>query len=153
MRLGSLWPLVKTTFSGWTEDKAPRLGAALAYYTVFSIAPLLVIAIGIAGLFFGDKAARGQIAEQVEGLIGEQGAAAIQAMVERASWNTTAGAVATAIGLATLLFGASGVFGELQDSMNTIWGVKPRPDRGLMDIVKERFFSFTMVLGISFLLL
>jgi membrane protein len=145
--------LLRTTFAGWSEDKAPRLGAALAYYTVFSLAPLLVIAVGIAGVFFGEEAARGQIVDQIRGLVGDQGAQAVETMVENAGRQRTSGVVAAAIGVAMLLFGASGVFGELQDSLNTIWGVRPRPGRGLLGMIKDRFASFTMVIGIAFLLL
>jgi membrane protein len=151
--MARVWRLLRGAFASWSEDKAPRLGAALAYYTAFSIGPLLVIAIGVAGLLFGDEAARGQIVAQVSGLIGEDAAAAVETMVQKAGERTSAGITATLIGLATLLFGASGVFGELQDSMNTIWGVKPRPGRGFVGMVKDRFFSFAMVLGVAFLLL
>ena len=147
------WKLLSVTISDWTDDKVPRLGAALAYYTVFSLTPMLVIAVGIAGFFFGEEAARGHIVDQIRGLVGDQGAKAIQDMVENAGREKASGAIATAIGLVMLLFGASGVFGELQDSLNTIWGVKPRPGRGVLGIVKDRFASFTMVIGIGFLLL
>jgi membrane protein len=149
----AIWQLLGAAIASWSEDKAPRLGAALAYYTVFSLAPLLVIAVGIAGVFFGEEAARGQIVDQIRGLVGDQGAQAVETMVEHAGRQKTSGVVATAIGLAMLLFGASGVFGELQDSLNTIWGVKPRPGRGLLGVIKDRFASFTMVIGIAFLLL
>jgi membrane protein len=148
-----MWRLVTRALSGWSEDSAPRLGAALAYYTVFSIAPLLVIAVGVAGVVFGPDAARGQIVGQIAGLVGEQGAQAIEEMIEHAGRQRGAGLGASLIGLATLLFGASGVFGELQSSMNAIWGVKPRPGRGLLGMLRDRFASFTMVLGIAFVLL
>jgi membrane protein len=144
---------MKGAFVSWSEDKAPRLGAALAYYAAFSIAPLLVIAIAVAGLVFGEEAAQGQIVSQVRGLIGDEGAAALQSMIEKAGRRPDAGIAATLIGIGTLLFGASGVFGELQDSLNTIWGVKPRPGRGLFGLLKDRFLSFAMVFGIAFLLL
>jgi len=131
---------------------APRLGAALAYYTVFSLAPLLVIAIGIAGLIFGREAAQGQITAQVENLVGQQGGQAIQTMVESAS-KPGKGALGTVLGFAMLLFGAAGLFGQLQDALNTIWGVQPKPGRGLWGFVRDRFLSFSMVLGAAFLLL
>ena len=149
----AVWYLLSTTFTGWSEDKAPRLGAALAYYTVFSLTPLLMIAIAVAGFFFGAEAARGQIVSQIQALVGEQGGAAIETMVQNAAAQKSSGIAATIIGLATLLFGASGVFGELQDSLNTIWGVKPRPGRGIFGMIRDRFASFTMVIGIAFLLL
>ena len=145
--------IVKATLAGWSEDKVPRLGAALAYYTLFSLAPLLIIVIGITALVFGEDAAQGRIAGEINGLVGEKGAEAIQAMLQNAGAHKSSGIVATIIGIATLLFGASGVFGELQDALNTIWGVKPKPGRGIVDIVRSRFFSFAMVLGIVFLLL
>jgi membrane protein len=141
------------TFAAWNEDKIPRLGAALAYYTAFSLAPLLVIVIGVSALVFGEQAAQGRIVEQIGGLVGGKGAEAIQAMLQNAGARKSSGITATIIGLATLLFGASGVFGELQDGLNTIWGVKPRPGRGIFEMVRSRFFSFAMVLGIAFLLL
>ncbi|MFN8473225.1 MAG: YihY/virulence factor BrkB family protein [Anaerolineae bacterium] len=153
MSFSRIFGLLKDTFSQFNEDKAPRLGASLAYYTVFSLAPLLVIAIGIAGLVFGAEAARGQIMNSIGGLVGDQGAQGIQAMVQGASQQRTGGIVATIIGIVALLFGASGVFGALQDSLNTMWEVQPKPGRGIMGLIKSRFFSFTMVLGTGFLLL
>lgn len=152
MQTSEIVPLLKDTYAEWSEDKAPRLAAALAYYTVFSIAPLLVIVIAIAGLVFGAEAARGAISQQIQGLVGQTGAEAIEQMIQGAS-QPSAGIIATVIGVVTLLFGASGVFGALQDALNTIWEVTPRPDMGWMETVKQRFFSFTMVLGTGFLLL
>src|SRR5438105_3072177 len=130
----------------------PRLGAALAYYTVFSLAPLLVIAIGLAGLVFGKEAAQGQIGAQIQNLVGEQGGKAVQAMVESASKPGT-GILGSVLGIAMLLFGAAGLFGELQDALNTIWGVQPKPGRGVLGIIRDRFLSLSMVLGVAFLLL
>jgi membrane protein len=149
----AVWNLLSTTFWDWTDDKAQRMGAALAYYTVFSLAPLLVIAIAVAAFAFGEDAARGHIVSQIGGLVGDQAARAVQDMIENASRKKESGVVASAVGLVMLLFGASGVFGELQDSLNTIWGVKPRPGLGFVDMVRNRFASFTMVIGIGFLLL
>lgn len=149
---GKAWGLLKQTGKEWSEDKVPRLGAALAYYTVFAIAPLLIIAIGIAGLVFGAEAVRGQVADQLKTLISPEAAEAINEMIANAS-KPSSGIMATIIGFVTLLFGASGVFGQLKDAMNTIWGVQPKPGRGIMGIIKDRFLSFTMVLGIGFLLL
>ena len=149
---GKAWGLLKQTGKEWSEDKVPRLGAALAYYTVFAIAPLLIIAIAIAGLVFGSEAVRGQVADQLKTLISPEAAEAINEMIKNAS-KPSSGILATIIGFVTLLFGASGVFGQLKDAMNTIWGVQPRPGRGIMGIIKDRFLSFTLVLGIGFLLL
>jgi membrane protein len=150
LRLG--WILLRNSFIEWLEDKAPRLGAALAYYTAFSLSPLLVIVIAIAGLVFGQEAAEGQIIAQMQGLVGHDGAQAIAAMVQNAR-KPSSGIIATVVGLATLLIGATGVFGELRDALNTIWEVQPRPGRGLTGLIKDRFLSFTMVVGVGFLLL
>lgn len=152
MKLGAIWNLIRETFSEWSEDKAPRLAAALAYYTVFSLAPLLVIAISIAGIVFGRDAARNQILKEVGGLIGTESVPAIEAMVSGASKGGESIA-ATIAGVVLLLFGASGVFGQLQDSLNTIWEVKVKPNAGIMRLIRDRFFSFTVVVGTGFLLL
>ncbi len=144
--------LLKETFSEWSKDKASRLAAALSYYTIFSVAPLLIIAIAVAGLVFGREAATHQIEGQVRGLLGEQGAQAIQTIVENAS-KTGAGVVATLVGVVTLLMGASGAFAQLQESLNAIWEVKPKQGRGVKGILRDRFLSFSMVLVIGFLLL
>jgi len=145
--------LIKDTFSEWSEDKVPRLSAALAYYTAFALAPLLLIAIAVAGLVFGREAATNQIGQQLAALLGPTAAGAVNAMVKAANANQGGGIIASIIGVATLLFAASGVFGELQDSLNTIWEVQPKPNQGLMATIKQRFFSFAMVLGVGFLLL
>ena len=144
--------LLKETYQEFSEDKVPRLGAALAYYTLFSLAPLLVVVIAIAGMVFGEEAARGQIVGAMGGLVGQQGAEAIQEMIKGAS-HQQSGIVATVIGLVTLLLGASGVFGELQASLNTIWEVTEKPGQGIVHIIRERFFSFSLVVGTGFLLL
>lgn len=153
MKLKSAWGLLKETFSAWQEDKIPLWAAALSYYTAFSLAPLLVIAIAIAGAVFGEEAARGQIVGQIQGLVGQQGAEAIQAMLQNAQRPGSGGAWATIIGIGALLLGASGVFGQLQDALNTIWSVEPKPGRGMKFFIQNRFLSFAMVLVIGFLLL
>ena len=135
------------------EDQASTLGAALAYYTVFSLAPLLIIAIAIAGLVFGQEAAQGQIFEQLRGLLGEASAKAMQDMVQNANAKPATGVVATLIGVVTLLFGASGVFGQLQTSLNAIWDVEPKPGRGILGLVRDRILSFGFILVVGFLLL
>lgn len=144
--------LIKETFSEWSDDKASRLAAALSYYTIFSIAPLLIIAIGVAGLVFGHEAAMNQVVGQIRGMVGEDGAQVIQTILQNAS-KTTSGIIATVVGGVTLLIGASGAFGQLQDSLNTIWEVKPKKGRGVKGIMRDRFLSFSMVLFIGFLLL
>jgi membrane protein len=146
------WRLLKQTAHDWSADNVPRLGASLAFYTALSIAPLLVVALGIAGFFFGDQAARGEISRQLETLVGDQSGKAIQQLIASAHQPAT-GTVATALSLVTLLFGASGVFGEIQSSLNTIWGVRPKPGRGIVGLIHDRFLSFAMVMVIIFLLL
>jgi membrane protein len=148
----ALWNLVKDTAGEWSQDQAPRLGAALAYYATFSLAPLLIIAVAISGLVFGHEAAAGQIVEQIQDLVGQDAATTIQTMIEKSNQPAT-GIIASVIGIIALLFGASGVFGELQQSLNAIWDIEPKPKRGLWAAVKDRFFSFSMVLGTGFLLL
>lgn len=152
MNAASAWKLLTETFADWNEDKAPRLAAALAYYALFSLAPLLVIAIAVAGLVFGREAVEGQLFGQIKGFVGDTGAAAIQEMIKGAS-SPTAGIIATIIGVVTLLFGAAGLFGQLQDALNTIWEVQPKPNQGIWAMLRQRFFSFGMVLGTGFLLL
>jgi membrane protein len=146
-------PILKETASEWMEDQAQSLGAALAYYTVFSLAPLLLIAIAIAGFFFGREAAQGQIFDQLRGLLGEASGKAMQDMVQNANTKPATGVMAALIGAVTLLFGASGVFGQLQTSLNAIWGVQPKPGRGVLGIIQDRILSFGFILVVGFLLL
>jgi membrane protein len=152
MKTKEIIELIKETFRDWSEDKAVRLAAALSYYTVVALAPLLVIIIAIAGLVFGREAAQGQIVAQIGSLVGQQSAEAIQGIIANAS-QPKSGIIAGVLGIATLLFGASGVFGQLQDGLNTVWEVQPKPGRGLLGIIKDRFLSLTMVFGVGFLLL
>ncbi len=142
----------RDAFSNWNEDNGLRLAAALAYYTIFSLAPLLVISIGIAGIAFGQAAAIGHIVAQIRNLVGDQSAQAIQIIIENAG-KSGGGPVATAIGIIALIFGATGIFGQLQDALNTVWDVMPRPGRGIGGIVHDRVFSFILVIGMGFLLL
>ena len=152
MNLQAIWKLLQETFKEWSEDKASRLAAALAYYTIFSIAPLLIIVIAIAGVVFGEDAARGQIVGQIQGLVGKDGAQFIQTAIQNANKPQT-GVIASIISVVVLLVGATGLFTELQDSLNTIWEVKPKPGRGVNNMIRLRFLSFAMVIGIGFLLL
>ena len=144
--------LFKETFKEFGEDKAPRLGAALAYYTIFSIGPLLLIAVAMAGIFFGQEAAQGQISGELGKIFGAQMAKSLEEMIQAAA-KPKSGMVATIIGVITLMLGASGVFGQLKDALNTIWNVEPKKAGGIMGFVKQRFLSMAMVLGIGFLLL
>lgn len=144
--------LVRATFGKWSGDKALRLGAALSYYAVFSLPPLLVIVAGVAGMAFGEEAAQGRLVEQFRGLMGEQGARIVQTVL--ASGNGPGeGFVAAVLGMLALLLGATGVFAELQDALNTIWGVRPRPGRTLRDVVRIRALSVALVVSLGFLLL
>ena len=146
-----MWSLVRATFNDWYEDRAQRMGAALAYYTIFALTPGLVIVMALAGLLLGPGAER-QIVEQIRDLIGAQGAKAVEATIDSAR-TASPGTSQVFLALGTLVVGLWGVFGELQDSLNTIWGVTPKPGRRVRDIVKERFWSFAMVVGTGFLLL
>ena len=150
--LPQVWQLLTRTYSKWNEDHAPGLGAALAYYTVFSLAPLLMIVIAIAGLVFGQEAAQGQIIGQIQGLVGEESARAIQSMIEEAR-KPASSILATLIATVMLLLGATGVFAQLQESLNIIWKVKEKPGEGIWKMLKDRFVSLMAVLGTGFLLL
>lgn len=152
MPLRGTWAMVKETANNWVEDEASRLAASLAYYSLLSLAPLLVIVVAIAGFFLGPDAARGRVAGQLAAVVGAEPALGIQAVLASAR-SPTSGVLSMAVGIVTLFIGASGVFGELQSSLNTIWGVKPKPGRGIWGEVTARFLSFTMVLGVAFLLL
>lgn len=147
-----LWTLFKDTVAAWNNDKVPRHGAALAYYTVLSLVPLLVVIIAIVGVIFGREAGQGYILEQIGSLVGPQSAEAIKEMIQRASEPST-GIMATVLATGTLLLGASGVFAQLQDSLNSIWGVKPKEGRGLWGLIRDRFLSVAALLGTAFLLL
>src|SRR5215469_229246 len=153
------WRNIVSIFSAslgeWSKHKAPRLGASLAFYTLLSITPLLLVLVSVVGLVLGHQTAEQDIVSQVQALIGKQGATAAQAVLE-GSHNTAQGIIATAFGLLTLLFGASGVLIELRDALNTIWEV-PTPElsglKKLSSFIKERLFSFALVLAIGFILL
>lgn len=130
----------------------PRQAASLALYTLLSLAPLLIVSIKVAGVALGEEAARGQIGSELSSVVGAQAGEAIEAMVANAS-APSEGVIGSVVGIVVLLFGASGVFGELQTALNRIWEVKPKPGRGIMGFIRDRFFSFTMVMGVAFLLL
>jgi membrane protein len=151
-RFKELVLIFKTAAKDWWQDKAPRLGAALAYYALFSMAPLLILATAIAGLAFGQEAVEGELVDQLSGLLGKEGGVAVQTMIANARKPST-NILATIVGMVILFVGASGVFGQLQDALNTIWEVKPKPGRGIIGALKARFTSFAMVLVIGFLLL
>jgi len=153
MNLKSIWPLIKDTLSSWSDDYAPSMGAAIAYYTMFSIAPLLLIVISIAGLIFGMEAARGEIFGQLQGLMGEQGARAVQDMLASVN-QPKQGAIATVTGAVLLLVGATTVFAELQNSLDRIWRAPVREKTsGIWNLLRTRLLSFGLILGIGFLLI
>jgi membrane protein len=145
------WSLLSETFNEWLEDKAQRLGAALAYYAAFSIAPLLVLLVGVAGYFYKEDTL-GHVQSQIALMAGHSAAEAFVAMM-RGAGNSSAGFAPTAVSIVTLILGATGMFGQLQDAMNTIWEVTPKPRRLWADILRTRLLSFSLVLAICFLLL
>jgi membrane protein len=149
--------LAVETFNEWSNDNVPRLGAALAYYSLFSLAPLLIVVIGVAGLVFGREAAEGQIFWQIRDLVGKESALEIQKLLQSA-WSPAKGIVATVVGIVTLIFGASLVVSELRSSLNIIWKAPQSQDssgilKELVNLLRQRFLSFAMVLGIGFLLI
>lgn len=152
MTIRKIWLLIKAAASSWVDDYAQSMGAALAYYTMFSIAPLLLIVISIAGLVFGVEAARGEIFAQLQSLMGEQGALAIQGLLESVS-KPAESVTATIIGVILLLIGATTVFGELQDALDRIWRAPKRGREGIWGLIRSRLLSFGMILGIGFLLM
>jgi membrane protein len=146
------WHLLRDTATAFMDNCALRLAAALSYYAVFSLAPLLIIAMGIAGAVFGADAVRGQLDDQLRGYLGAQAAESVQSMIKSAGQKGD-GPMAAAIGFGVLLLGASGVFGQLKDALNTIWEVKARAGTGVMGFIHDRVLSFGMVLVIGLLLL
>ena len=146
--------LLKQTAQEWLQDKAPQLGAALAYYTVFSLAPLILVLLAIVGVLFRDDpaGARDKITQQMSYFLDPSAVQVVQNIAQKAS-QPDKSTIATIIGVALALFGASGVFGQLQDALNTIWGVKAKPGLGIWGFLRARFLSFAMVAGICFLLL
>jgi len=148
----TLWRLLRQTAQSWLDDYAPSMGAALAYYTLFSLAPLLLIVISVAGLIFGEDAAHGEITYQLRSLMGDAGASAVQDLLASVR-QPAEGSVATAVGLLLLLVGATTVFAELQDALDRIWRVQARiRTKGWLALVRARLLSFGMILAIGFLL-
>jgi membrane protein len=146
--------LLKQTFSEWLEDKAPQLGAALAYYTVFSLAPLVLVLLAIVSLIFRNDpgGAWNKITEQMSYFLDKSAVEVVQNIAQKAA-QPNKSVLATVIGVVLALFGASGVFGQLQDALNTVWGVKAKPGAGIWGFLRSRFLSFAMVGGVCFLLL
>lgn len=144
--------LLKEAGRGWIEHRAQRLGASLAFYTTLALAPLAIIAIAVAGYFFGEEAARGGIVDQIDRLVGRDGALTIEALIRKAS-EPQHSRLATLISIGLLVFGATGVFAELKDSLDTIWEVKRKPGLGLWTMAKTQLLAFAVVVGTGFLLL
>jgi len=151
---GNVFGLLKQTFQEWLGDKAPQLGAALAYYTVFSLAPLILVLLAIVGVTFRDDPAGtwNKITEQMSYFLDPSAVQVVQSIAQKAS-EPGKSTIATIIGVALAILGASGVFGQLQDALNTIWGVKAKPGGGIWGFLRNRFLSFAMVAGVCFLLL
>ncbi len=148
-----IWTFTKDVFDKFIDDKCPKLGAALSFYTIFSVAPIIVISISVAALIFGKEAASGEVVAQIQGLVGYEGAQVIQTAIKNAQYSNQ-GALAILTGFVALVIGSTVVFVELQDSLNMIWKVKPRPGRNIFKgLLKDRVQSFAMVLATGFLLL
>lgn len=144
--------LLKEACSAWVEDDASSLGAAVAFYTIFSLAPVLIVTIAVAGLAFGQRAAEGEILRQLQSVMGETGARAVQALILSVN-RPTLGVIASLIGIGAVLIGASGAFVELQSALDKIWKVKRRSESVWVGVIRQRFFSFGLVLGTGFLLM
>ncbi len=152
MSIRELFAVLKATWEEFNADRVPRLGAALAYFAIFSLAPLLIVIIGIAGFFLGRDTAQVEVLALANEYLGVQGAEVVADLIANAS-QPGSGLIATTIGVGTLLFGASNLFAQLQGTLNTIFGVEPRPDRGILGLVRDRSLAFAFVLGSGFLLL
>ncbi len=150
--LKGLWRVLKDTAIGFSDDGITKMSASLAYYTVFSMGPLLVVIISLCGLFFQREAIEGKIYAILQGFVGKDTAMQLQQVIRNAGVGNK-GTIAAVIGIATLLLGATTVFAEIQDSINKIWGIKPKPKRGWLKYVQNRFLSFSVIISLGFLLL
>ena len=147
-----IWEVLKNSFSGFSQDNVTKLGGSLAYYTVFSMGPLLVVIISLCAIFLGREAAEGSIFTQLSAFVGHDTALQLQEIIKNASINGK-GHIAAAIGIITLLIGATTVFSDMQDSINRIWGLKPKPKKGWLKMLQNRFLSFSIIISLGFLLL
>lgn len=152
MSLKGIWTVLKQSFKGFSDDNVVKLSAALAYYTVFSIGPMIIIIIYFAGVIYGNDAVQGTIFGQIHGLVGADAAAQIQDMIKNAALSNK-GAVAATIGMVTLIIGATGVFAEIQESINIIWNLKPKPKKGWLKMIMNRLLSFSVIISLGFILL
>jgi membrane protein len=146
------WQMLLATFNGFTNDKGLKLSASLAYYTIFSIAPLLILIISLVSVFYGDDAMQDKIVPQISDLVGTKAAMQIQEMIQNLQISGKTG-IAVVIGVTTLIIGATTVFLEIQDSINMIWRVKAKPKKGWLQMLKNRFLSFSLIISLGFLLL
>jgi membrane protein len=146
------WDSLKKAFTGFMEDNAFKLSASLSYYTVFSIGPVLIIIISLAGVFFGREAVQGRIYSQIKGLVGPEAAAQIQEIIKNIQ-HTDGGTIGTIVGVALLIIGSTGVFIEMQDSINSIWSVKAKPKKGWKKFIFNRVTSFSLIVSMGFILL
>lgn len=147
-----IWEVLKNAFSGFSDDKVTKLSGSLAYYTVFSMGPLLVLIISLCGLFLGREAVEGKIFGVLVGFVGQDTAASLQEIIKNASLGGKSN-IAAIVGGITLLIGATSMFAEIQDSINGIWGLKPKPKRGWLKMLQNRFLSFSVIISLGFLLL
>jgi membrane protein len=147
-----LWEVLKNSFTGFMDDNVTKLGGSLAYFTVFSVGPMLVVIISVCGIFLGREAIEGEIYAQLEGFLGKDTAAQLQDIIKKAAVSGKSN-VAAIIGVATLLLGATSIFAEIQDSINRIWGIKAKPKKGWLKIIQNRFLSFSVIISLGFLLL
>ncbi|UKT62586.1 YihY/virulence factor BrkB family protein [Pedobacter mucosus] len=147
-----IWNVIKASFTGFGEHKVTKISGSLAYYTVFSMAPLLIVIISLCGLFLEKDAAEGKVFYELKGFLGADTAATLQDMIKKAAIGDK-GTVAFIIGIATLLVGATSIFADIQDSINTIWGIKPKPKRAWLKMLQNRFLSFSVIISLGFLLL
>lgn len=150
--LKGIWKVLKNSITGFSDHKVTKLSGSLAYYTVFSMAPLLVVIISLCGIFLGQEAAQGEIYKQLAGFMGKETALQLQNIVEKAAIGNK-GTIAFIIGIVTLLIGATSVFADIQDSINSIWGLKPKPKRGWLKMLQNRFLSFSVIISLGFILL
>ncbi len=147
-----IWQVLKESGKGFIDDKLTKLSGSLAYYTVFSMAPLLIVIIFLSGLLLGQEAVQGQIYDQLKGFLGADTAAQLQDIVKNAAISGD-NTIAATIGVITLIIGATTVFAEIQDSINTIWGLKPKPKKGWLKLLQNRFLSFSVIVSLGFLLI
>ena len=151
-KIKEYWSILKDAFNGFLDDNAMRLGASLSYYTLFSLAPMLLIIISLGGIFFGKEAVQGQVYGQINGLIGSDAAKQVQEILKNAQ-SSGQSLWAAAVGVITLVIGATGTFAEMQDAINVIWGLKPKPKNGITKYLMTRFLSFSLIISLGFLLL